>query len=338
MNDDKKREIWIDVLRAFACVCVLLIHSPVKYDGQIPGQYVLAPSNYILMSWGVSIFFMISGALLFSREQEMVFFYKKRFTRILSPLILWSIIYVLYEDILNRSFSWNIVFHKICLIPFAPQTGHLWFMYVLIGLYLIAPILSTWTSNRSKKDVKIVLLFWSITLLLPYLKIVDLDVMQLINENGAFYHYYGFCGYALLGYYLRKYIDWPLCSLKYILLVVFSFAFPICIFATKWLPVDVLNTSMCISSVTMSASAFLFFKRINYVENWLLMITQRLAYYSFGIYLSHMIFLIPIKSFLQQFHIHYLVQMPITAVVVGLLSLFSVWLISKIKISKYLIG
>lgn len=50
------RELWIDVLRAFACICVLLVHSPAVYDGRIPGQFVLAPFNYVFMAWGVSIF------------------------------------------------------------------------------------------------------------------------------------------------------------------------------------------------------------------------------------------------------------------------------------------
>lgn len=61
---EQKREIWLDVARAFACACVIMVHSPAKYDGLIPGQYVLAPLNYILMAWGVGLFFALSGALL----------------------------------------------------------------------------------------------------------------------------------------------------------------------------------------------------------------------------------------------------------------------------------
>lgn len=63
-NMEQKREIWLDVARAFACACVIMVHSPAKYDGLIPGQYALAPLNYISMAWGVGLFFALSGALL----------------------------------------------------------------------------------------------------------------------------------------------------------------------------------------------------------------------------------------------------------------------------------
>lgn len=73
-RNDNKREVWLDVLRAFACFSVLLCHAPAEYGGITPGKRVLGPLTYVTMSTGVSVFIMISGALLLYKPQPMVFF------------------------------------------------------------------------------------------------------------------------------------------------------------------------------------------------------------------------------------------------------------------------
>ena len=337
MGDIKgKKEVWIDVLRAFACICVLLVHSPAKYDGHIPGQYVLAPCNYLFMAWGVSVFFMISGALLFYKAQDLKTFYKKRFSRILIPIVVWSIIYIFFDDLFYQSDKSHL--HRILMIPLTQQTTLLWFMYTLVGIYLIAPVISTWLSTCSKRDVEIVLGLWGITLLLPYLKLLDPDCDKIIGTNGVLHNFYGFVGYALLGYYIRKYINIPVLSWKYLLLVIFSFGFPLFIFVTKILPIDVLNQSMSISAASMSAVAFIYFKNLNYKEGWILNIILKIAEFSFGIYLCQMLFLTPLRHSLTQYHIHYALQIPITAIVAGALSFLFVWGLSKLPRSKWLFG
>ncbi len=324
------------MLRAFACACVLLVHSPAKYDGHIPGQFVLAPANYVFMACGVSIFFMVSGALLFSKPQDMLPFYKKRFSRVLWPTVIWSVIYIFYDQIFvadDKSFV-----HKILMIPFAPQTGLLWFMYTLIGIYLVAPILSCWLSGCSKKELQIVLSLWGVTLLLPYLQILDPACAEIINSNGPLYSFCGFLGYALLGYYLRHYVSISIKSVAFVLMVVIAFGFPLLVFFSGLLPIDVLNTSMSLSAVLLSAVAFLFFKELRYKDGIVLRIIMAFAKYSFGIYLSQMLFLTPLRYWLTQFHIHYAIQIPLTAFVVGLLSFAFVFCLSKLPKSRYLFG
>lgn len=337
MGDIKgKKEVWIDVLRAFACICVLLVHSPAKYDGHIPGQYVLAPCNYLFMAWGVSVFFMISGALLFYKAQDLKTFYKKRFSRILIPIVVWSIIYIFFDDLFYQSDKSHL--HRILMIPLTQQTALLWFMYTLVGIYLIAPVISTWLSTCSKRDVEIILGLWGITLLLPYLKLLDPDCAKIVGMNGVLHNFYGFVGYSLLGYYLRKYVTIHILSWKYLLLVIFAFGFPLFIFVTKVLPIDILNDSMSISAALMSVVAFLFFKDLNYKEGWILASILKVAEFSFGIYLCQMLFLTPLKHWLTQYHIHYALQIPITALISGSLSFLFVWSLSKLPKSKWLFG
>lgn len=333
----KQREIWIDVLRAFACICVVLIHSSAKYDGHIPGQFILAPANYVLMATGVCIFYMISGSLLLSKEQELFSFYRKRFTRILFPVIIWSIFYIIYESVYFDRFSWDKVFHNILMIPFVQQTGLMWFMYVLAGIYLAVPILSSWLTKASKKEVEMILAFWCITLMVPFFKLFDSNCELIIGSGGSLYYFSGFLGYALLGYYLRTYVNWKITGRKFISLFTFSILFPLIVFFTP-IPLDLLNGSMNFPTVCLSTSCFLFFKTVNYDKWKFIKLIQFISKYSFGVYLSHWLFILPIKYTLTQYHINYLIQMPCTAFIILTISLCCVVLLSKLPFSKYIIG
>lgn len=330
------KEVWIDVLRAFACICVLLVHSPAIYDGHVSGQFILAPANYVFMAWGVSVFFMISGALLFSKPQDLSTFYKRRFSRILMPIVIWSVIYIFFDRIFKEDSK--TIINRILMIPFTQQTALLWFMYTLVGIYLISPIMSVWLSKATRKDVEIVLGIWAITLMLPYLSLLDPSFTDAVGMNGIFHSFYGFVGYALLGYYLRIYSDIKILSVKYLIMVIVAFGFPFFVFGTRLLPIDVLNSSMSLSSALMSVVAFLFFKGLNYKDGKLLRAILKIAEFSFGIYLSHMIFLKPLKYWLTQFHINYVIQIPLTALFVGCLSYLFVWGLSKLPKSKWLFG
>lgn len=335
---EKKREVWLDVLRAFACMCVVLVHSSAKYDGHIPGQYILAPANYILMAWGVGLFYALSGALLLSKPVSLSQFYRKRFGRLAFPIILWSIIYIIYEGWLDGNLTWSLFFEKVSMIPFTAQTPLLWFMYTLLGIYLITPVFSSFLVNAKKRDVEILLIVWGLTLLVPYFKIWNPNVGAVLDENGILQNFTGFLWYAVFGFYLRKYVNWKITSWKFILLVVVSFVYPLLVHFLDIFPVDVLNTQMSISSVAMTAIPFIFFKNFSFDDMRPNNLVLLFAKYSFGIYLFHWVLLRPLKPFLTQFHIHYAIQIPVTAIVVSMISLAAVYLISRLPFNKYIIG
>lgn len=335
---EKKREIWLDVLRAFACMCVVLVHSPAKYDGQIPGQSLLAPLNYVLMSWGVGLFFTISGALLLSKPVNLSEFYKKRFGKLIIPVIVWSIIYTIYEGWLDGGLSWTYFWRKVAMIPFYNQTPLLWFMYTLFGIYLVAPVFSYFLNSANRRDVEVLLGLWGVVLLIPYLKLWNKDVCNMIAENGALHSFTGFLWYAIFGYYLRKYIDWKPSNWKFITLLVVSFVFPVIVYFTNFFPTDTLNTQMSVSSVAMTSIPFILFKNFSFKKLKKNNIVLILARYSFGVYLCHWLFLKPLRLYLTQFHIHYAIQIPLTAIIVCAASLIVTLLLSKLPFKKIFVG
>lgn len=79
---------------------------------------------------------MLSGALLLGREKK-IFLYK-RIVRVLFPLISWSIVYSIWNDHWSgREFD---LFQFIVSVFSRPVMFHLWFIYMMIGIYLVFPL------------------------------------------------------------------------------------------------------------------------------------------------------------------------------------------------------
>ena len=72
----------------------------------------------------------------------------------------WSLVYALVwgEPLENLS---NIVFN------FNYAAGHLWFVYMLIGVYMLMPLLSPWAEKVGKRELQVYLAIWVFTLFIP---------------------------------------------------------------------------------------------------------------------------------------------------------------------------
>ena len=92
---------------------------------------------------------------------------------------------------------------SILSIPFSAQ-GHgvLWFMYTLLGLYIVTPILHAWLQNASEHEIRFYLSLWLIAMCYPILKIfVDIND----TPTGILYYFSGYIGYYVLGYWMQRY-------------------------------------------------------------------------------------------------------------------------------------
>jgi surface polysaccharide O-acyltransferase-like enzyme len=83
----------------------------------------------------------------------------------------------------------------------------MWYIYMLIGLYLIMPFFSAWIEKNDRTLVRTFIIMWCCSLMLPYLSQIlspDLFGRCAWNEFGTFYYFAGFAGYLLLGHLLGK--------------------------------------------------------------------------------------------------------------------------------------
>ena len=103
----------------------------------------------------------------------------------------------------------GVTLKNIAQIPFTFNfyTTHMWYIYMLIGLYLLMPFFSAWVKMNDKALTKAYLVLWGISLLLPYLmQVISPFIFGTCHWNayGTFHYFAGFTGYLLLGHLMAK--------------------------------------------------------------------------------------------------------------------------------------
>ena len=222
-----ERKVWIDWLRVAACFMVFVVHStePFYLGGQ--GSLILDETDAFWASFFdtlvrscVPLFVIASSYLMFPLNCSTGEFFKKRAIRILIPFILWSVVY---------AFVWGepVENFKNLLLNFNYAAGHLWFIYMLLGVYLLMPLLSPWAEKVGKKELLAYLGIWLFTTTIPIIRdwaaggsvsviygpsglprqaLFPLWGEASWNTYGVFYYMSGFIGYLLMGLYFRNFV------------------------------------------------------------------------------------------------------------------------------------
>lgn len=201
----KKRIVYLDYLRLIASLAVIGIHVAGKgtyiLGNEIssnPKIFVMAATIDSFLRFAVPIFFMISGAIVFSKsEMNLRGFYKQRAKRIIIPLIFWALF---YSFVFNRGLSFQEHIKNMLL---GNAFYHLWFLYAVIGIYLVAPVFYAFLKQSNKKDIELLLLIsFIINTVLP---IISSKYWVQLGESFNFNYLSGSIFYFILGYYLVNY-------------------------------------------------------------------------------------------------------------------------------------
>lgn len=221
------REIWIDWLRVAACFMVILVHCTEPFYLGGDGSLLLTKTDAFWSSFFdsfvrscVPLFIIASSYLQFPIHYSTGEFFRRRAVRILIPFIIWTTVYAFVWGAPAENF-------RNLLLNFNYSAGHLWFVYMLIGIYLLMPILSPWAEKVEKKELQIYLGIWAFTTMIPLIRdwaaggsvsviygpsglprqaLFPLWGEASWNAYGTFYYFSGFIGYLLLGLYFRKFV------------------------------------------------------------------------------------------------------------------------------------
>jgi surface polysaccharide O-acyltransferase-like enzyme len=150
----KQRYADLDFLRIAAMFAVIIIHCSAALVLNRPFTDKTWLAGNIIDSsvrWAVPIFVMVSGALLIGQRavDSPDSFLKRRLHRVLVPFIIWTLLYLLlslvyFRDPLNLA----LVFKD--LVAGNPSPGHLYFLPLIAGLYVITPLISLAALRLSK--------------------------------------------------------------------------------------------------------------------------------------------------------------------------------------------
>lgn len=236
-------DMSIDILRIFAFAFIVMLHT-------LNRQYGLTVwmSGYAVISIGVNLFIMISGYLLLDRTKTVKEFFRKRFFSILPLFIIFNIIYIYFY---NHSF---ITIKKI-------SAPHFWYIYMILGLYLLTPWLRKVLQYAEKETFYVVILWFLCNVLNPYMQFFRFPKIP-------FSHFpiTGFIGYYILGYYLKKY-RYKLEKIPFICVIgVYITGFFISVLSTKYV---LITTGNRISDFFDKNSLGTFFMSISFFISWI---------------------------------------------------------------------
>lgn len=335
----RARTIYLDLIRIFACLMVIMMHAPVPGERAMAHSAFLVIDSYLTASC-VPLFFMVSGALLLPAKSDVSakMFLKKRSGKIVGPTLCFSLFYIVL-NIRDFSGEFKDLIHSVLSIPFSAQ-GHgiLWFMYTLSGLYLLVPIVSSWLQRATKRDIEFYLAIWFITTLYPY---IGLLLQINTGDTGILYYFTGYAGYFLLGHYAVKYGF----SLKLLLpLFVFMLPLPLLNKVCGW-DLDFYSAFWYLSApvVIMTCTWFALFKRLFEKRTVAVLFERNIAIVSnlsFGIYLIHIFVMRTLLynwSFIQNIQ-NYYVQTLLIVVFTFVGSLIGCLVIAQLPLSQYVIG
>lgn len=288
------RNHTLDLIRVLAVCLVVLTHSCVPVLHQ--GGNVNLTTNVLesLSRPGVPLFLMISGALMLNEN-------KQKSTRdillsaknMLILTLVWSFIYAIITGVVAPLASGQSVSAMYVAIRFAFGNYHMWYLYMLIGLYVSAPFLRCFVKKENKN---LVLLYIAISLfatfLMPIITLISarystFQYAQSIIEQYNLQFFTGYITYFLTGWYIIHIGIQKRCHkiLLYVASILSYIAVIGCAQITKDTETTYSNLNILI--YFFSVGAFVALNEITLSKEKEHKVLRLLSDFSFGIYITH---------------------------------------------------
>ncbi|MEQ3131437.1 acyltransferase [Bacteroides thetaiotaomicron] len=377
-NQKNQHIVWLDVVRFIAMFTVVCCHCTDPFNFY-PGT---APNIGEIKLWGaiygsvlrpcVPLFVMITGALLLPVRGDASTFYKKRIPRVFYPFLIWSVLYNLFpwitgllglnpqiildffpyagEDVMQQSFSVSLEYILMIPFNFSILAVHMWYIYLLIGLYLYLPVFSAWVEKASERAKLMFLLAWGVTLLLPYYyQFVSNYLWGTCSWNsfGMLYAFAGFNGYLLLGHYLKN-LEWSLKKTLAIGIPMFAVGYAVTFLGFRHITalpeytdemLELFFTYCSLNVVMMTIPVFMLAKKVKVNSERMKKALANLTVCGFGIYMIHYFFTGPSVVLMRAINMPIGLQIPVAAILAFAVSWGLVWLIYRTgKVAKYIVG
>jgi len=324
-----QRDDSLDLIRIAACLLVVLMHSPMPSENA-SGPFLSALSYLTVPCIG--LFFMVSGALLLPIKDDYATFLRRRLSKIVIPTLVWTAIYLSLKIYYSES-EINII-QSVLSVPFSAQ-GHgvLWFMYTLIGIYLLAPILSAWVKVAKDREIRFVLLLWAVSLCYP---LIEGYIQIITGTTGILYYFTGYAGYFLLGYYLKHRCSQP----RWIAPVAIAIIGLVLIPTLKYLQISFdFYRLFWYESIFVAALCYIIWLIISKVNMWGAAVGE-LSNLTFGVYLAHILVM---RYWLWKVEwVQTITNYPLQTITIFLLSTIIAFIfalvVSRMPLLHYLIG
>ena len=353
-----ERKTYCDYLRIMAIFSVVVIHVSALhwYNTDVNGIQWQAFNFYdSVCRWGVPIFVMISGSLFLNRDISIKKIYSKYILRMITAFFVWTNFYALVrKDTIKKGIIFGIKTH---LHEIASGHYHMYFIFMIIGLYMCIPFYKKIVEDRLIMKYFLLLSFlcsslfpWIIQLINDYAADSNefiakaIDVIKSNMSQMSLYMVLGYSFYFILGYYLDNIeLNTNQRTIIYILGII-GFIFTVSVnlnVALKmqkvcdnyygYFNVNVVCETICIHTLL---------KYHNYKSDRLNSFMTRVSDYIFGVYLIHAFFIDHFFAFLKfdTLSFNAFISVPVISIIVSVCSLLVSAIINHLPfINRYIV-
>lgn len=356
MVDINKRILYLDQLRSLAIICVIVGHVCTFFGEGSYTNWIVSTSLISLVRVGVPLFLMVSGALLLNRQLDMKIFFKKRARSVVVPFICWTVIFAIFGLIYFSDFAGyelSVKYFVDVLFGFKGVSTISWFIWFLLGIYLLIPIVNSFILENGSTGAKYLLLLIFVFSVLFSLGFFTDEVRNLFR---SIYYFVNAIAFYILGYYIR-YNEFNISDKKLVVIGVILFIFgALCNFYSmygmgygNWTinKLDFFNIFVIIETT----GVFMAFRYFNVKmissklkplkETFMAKLVISYSMCTFGIFFLHWVLVqyIAYNPFFDQFRVgKTYFWIPFFSICIALLSWAIIWILSKIPILKICSG
>lgn len=298
----KVRDYSIDLLRILCCFLVIGIHVTPYYDQYLlqsvtESQKIIALLIQSVVRVGLPVFFVISGMFILNSEiRSVTDFYRKRVSSLLVPFIIYALLHsIIYMTVTGTPITYKTALDIIDQLK--SSTGispHFWFVYSMLGIYLVSPAFNVFIKGISERD--------------------SIIALGIIIASSGYMQYFGnavpgftlptlgvWMSYFIIGGLLSKIESYKKSFMLALLIASFVFT-SFCIY----LQFNVLKSSNLVpydgglNMMLFTITLCLFFKKINIKPATLTCkIIEIVSPRTYGIYLIHIVILTTIAHYID---------------------------------------
>lgn len=328
-QNSNERIVYLDLLRTIATFAVIMLHVfSTAFNSQsfCPSWYYAVVCDG-LVRWCVPVFFMISGALFLMPSKIVMFkdVLSKYVLRLVVAYIFWCVVYCLIEVINGHTLPDDL---GVCFY-------HLWFLPMLMGIYLLIPLLRKLPTDRGLTQY--LLIVWLVFSFVKILPVIPSHFVPLVTND-----FVGYVGYFILGYFLStisfsKRRVFMICVLG-VLGGLFTIIGTVVISKNRGNASEWFFRYLCPNIIIMAVAMFVFIKWIaNKCGKLVLWFVNFVRKDLFGVYLVHVLYLnilLPRIAGLGEGAAFKVVMYPLVSVAIFVFSLFTTKLIRQIPIIR----
>lgn len=348
-KETKNYIAYADIARLLSAFAVVVLHvSGARLIREPIGSinFVWAAFFDCVTRWCVPLFIMLSGMLFLNKKKKLNVkaLYTKNILRMVTAFVFWSLVYNFYTGLSVTTGLKDALLYAVK--NFHNGAMHLWFMFIIVGLYIVLPFVKRMCENMTKREAEWFIVLSMIITFVPK-TLSSFEVFTPFTQYISKFEINfaaGYVGLFVAGWYIDNFDhkkDFR--TLAYILgLAGFLYMFICTVYFSKVrnVVVDEFMSFKSISAFLMAFAVMMFCKSAFGRRTFKRRTNSNLAFYSkytFGIYLIHEMFL-NISTAKGWFVLWNLPCMgiPLEAAIVFALSGIVVGIISAFPFGKYI--